>query len=431
MRQVKQLIATLFVVGVTLLPVRATHAQEKVNFPDLTGPYQVGRITYHFMDDTRAEVYSDDPDDVREVMITVYYPAEPETGAVPAPYVDISLRDAIEEVMGLPGGFLDNIQSHAYEQAPIVQERFPVVIFSPGAGVNSIFYTALFEDISSHGYVVVGITHPYEAMVAVFPDERRVTSNDIGVNFYADMWDLSEEQKQTLLGVPGSQRLPSLQAALSEDQMNAGLDQYYAFVVPYQTQDVLFVLNELIDLNENDPILAGYLDFERMGIFGHSLGGATAANVLYEDSRFKAGIDIDGSLFSAKDYTLSSPFMLLVSDNSLTIAQDSSEATLTMIQEYCDEISAFYERLAPGYIFTLSGVTHNGLISDFTLVESVYPQVLGGLTKDIDPVRAVQLVSTYVWTFFDQFLKGESVSQLDRLSADFPEVQAGPEACMP
>jgi predicted dienelactone hydrolase len=412
-----------------LSPVEVIHAQETLDFPAPTGPYVVGRVTYHMADDSRGDVYSDAPDDIREVMVTIYYPAEPDASAVPAPYMETPLRDAIVEVMGIPGEVLDNVHPHAYELAPAIQERFPVIIFSHGGGVNSIFYTAMLEEISSQGYVVVSITHPYEAAVIVFPDGRQVASTDVGVDFYVDMWGLNEAQQQALQNVPGSQRLMVLQTVLPEEKMNAGLDQYYTFVIGLHTQDVLFVLDELIGLNDSDPILAGRLDFERLGIFGHSLGGATAATVMYMDSRFKAGINLDGSLFSAKDYTLNQPFMLILSDNKLLAAQDPSEASLSTIKDHCDEMSAFYERLSPGYFLTLSGVTHNGLISDLTLAQTAFPQYLSGLTEGIEPVRAVETISTYVWTFFDQYLKGDTT--LDGLAADFPEMQAGPEACMP
>jgi predicted dienelactone hydrolase len=412
---------------VALFPGGVIRAQEGVDFPALTGPYAVGRVAYHLVDDTREEVFSDDPNDGREVVVTVYYPAEPGADAVPAPYMEPSLRDAVIEVMGIPAAVLDNVHAHAYAQAPAVPDRFPVIVFSHGGGVNPDFYAALLEDLSSRGYIVVAITHPYDAAVTVFPDGHQVTANDTGVNLYVEMWDLNDDQRQALLALPDSERLPALQNALSEDEVKAGLDRFYGFVVTLRAQDVLFVLDELITLNETDPILAGRLDFERLGVFGHSLGGATAASVMHEDSRFKAGINMDGSLFSAKDYTLNQPFMLMVSDIQLLGAQGSIEAAT----EHCDELGAFYERLSPGYLYILPGITHLGLVSDWTLAQIAFPQVLSGLTEGIEPLRAVETVDTYVETFFDQYLKEDSTTTLDALAADFPEVQAGRAACLP
>ena len=39
------------------------------------------------------------------------------------------------------------------------------------------------------------------------------------------------------------------------------------------------------------------MDTSRIGMFGHSYGGATAAQVLVEDSRVKAAINMDGTLY--------------------------------------------------------------------------------------------------------------------------------------
>ena len=34
-----------------------------------------------------------------------------------------------------------------------------------------------------------------------------------------------------------------------------------------------------------------------VGVFGHSLGGATAAQLMHDDRRVRAGIDLDGTLY--------------------------------------------------------------------------------------------------------------------------------------
>ena len=50
-------------------------------------------------------------------------------------------------------------------------DRFPVLVFSHGyTGVPSS-YTALLEDLASHGYAVLSVVHPYEATAATL--ERR------------------------------------------------------------------------------------------------------------------------------------------------------------------------------------------------------------------------------------------------------------------
>jgi hypothetical protein len=42
---------------------------------------------------------------------------------------------------------------------------------------------------------------------------------------------------------------------------------------------------------------SGRLKLNRLGMLGYSFGGAVAAEVCWKDKRFRAGVDLDGSLF--------------------------------------------------------------------------------------------------------------------------------------
>jgi dienelactone hydrolase len=53
------------------------------------------------------------------------------------------------------------------------------------------------------------------------------------------------------------------------------------------------VLNRLAALPRG---LSEVVDPHRVGMFGHSAGGFTAAQSMYEDRRIRAGIDMDGTL---------------------------------------------------------------------------------------------------------------------------------------
>ena len=57
------------------------------------------------------------------------------------------------------------------------------------------------------------------------------------------------------------------------------------------------------------------MDLDRVGIAGHSLGGATALQFCHDDKRCKAGIDIDGAPLGAViTKGINQPFMFLMSD---------------------------------------------------------------------------------------------------------------------
>ncbi|WP_374018944.1 hypothetical protein ABU162_04120 [Paenibacillus thiaminolyticus] len=49
--------------------------------PEPTGSYAIGTASYHLVDRSCEESYTDDKGDHRELMITVWYPADPDTAA--------------------------------------------------------------------------------------------------------------------------------------------------------------------------------------------------------------------------------------------------------------------------------------------------------------------------------------------------------------
>src|SRR5205823_1974481 len=120
-------------------------------------------------------------------------------------------------------------------------------------------------DLASHGYVVVGFDAPYRTGQVVFPDGRVIARRP-------------ENNPELLSGADLARLADKLLAAW--------------------TADIAFVLDQLARLNSSDSSskFKGRLDMTRVGVFGHSLGGATAAQFCGQDSRCRAGIDVDGSL---------------------------------------------------------------------------------------------------------------------------------------
>ena len=183
-------------------------------------------------------------------MLTVYYPADPAPDAEIAPFMTETMKRAVAQNLGVPYTLL-NIETHTFADQPAAQGEFPLLIFSPGFGNLTAFYTSLLEDIASHGYIVAAIWHPYSTGLVEFDDGRIAIINQAGS-------DISDANRPAMGAV--------------------------------WTGDALFSLNSLRALNQDDPILAGHIDFEHVGAFGHSFGGATAAELAHDDARVDAAI---------------------------------------------------------------------------------------------------------------------------------------------
>jgi predicted dienelactone hydrolase len=75
--------------------------------------------------------------------------------------------------------------------------------------------------------------------------------------------------------------------------------------------DTRFVLDRLATINRRGRF-AGRLDLAHIGMVGHSLGGATAAEVMLVDERVDAALNLDGLITpNVVRHGLDRPFMVI------------------------------------------------------------------------------------------------------------------------
>ena len=65
----------LSLAGLVLFSMHKVHVQPCIELPAPTGPFAVGTAEYHLIDKSRKETKSSNPDDSRELMVHVWYPA--------------------------------------------------------------------------------------------------------------------------------------------------------------------------------------------------------------------------------------------------------------------------------------------------------------------------------------------------------------------
>jgi predicted dienelactone hydrolase len=156
--------------------------------PTPAGPFGIGRVGYEWVDMSRTDGHSTDPQAHRDLMVYLWYPSlkgkAEETGKyLPgAKLMDANsaVRPVMQKEFGPNWPFIASgaISSLATENAPVVKspKRVPVVILAHGLGGTSFECTALIEDLVSHGYVVAAIENTYMAAAVVFPDGRVIPS---------------------------------------------------------------------------------------------------------------------------------------------------------------------------------------------------------------------------------------------------------------
>jgi dienelactone hydrolase len=373
-----------------LLAVLWVEHTAPVELPDPTGPSAVGRWTTTWGDHGSAA-----PGHKRELVVWIWYPAAGNSGGKKVDYLPAPLRAEVERTRGpLISKFLtrdlSRVHPHSTRDSEVSprQRSYPVVIMRGGASAEVANYTTLAEDLASHGYVVVGFDAPYRTGVVVFPDGRVM------------------------------RRTPENNPELCSGQEQAGCLNR---LLGAWTSDIAFALDELQRLNASDlsEKFAGRLDMTRVGVFGHSFGGATAAQFCHDDSRCKAGIDLDGAPFgSVIREGLHQPFLFVLSDE---IHSSGAET-----REVLANIQSIYDRLPRDGKLRLAirGANHFLFSDDGALLKSHIVlrtlRILG--IVGIDGRRQLAVTAYCVHSFFDTYLKGERASRIET-SPRYPEIQ--------
>jgi hypothetical protein len=101
-------------------------------FPSPTGPYAIGTLTYHWVDAARRELFTADPNDRRELMVQIWYPAKANASAPRASYLrDGAVLAPLAHLLHLPGFACTHLKydmTNAMPSAPMADGRtaFPV-----------------------------------------------------------------------------------------------------------------------------------------------------------------------------------------------------------------------------------------------------------------------------------------------------------------
>ncbi len=352
----------LFVLILLTLPSPASHAgQAGLDLPPPNGCHAVGTGTVVLRDARRS----------RDLLVTMWYPAVEGTSGL-APYMDKKTADALAEEWKLQPDFQGLVRTHARTGAAIaVGGPFPVVLLEHGADVVPAIYTILAEGLASSGFIVVATNHPPASLISVFPDGH--------VLKFTAYWPVEADYRTQGVAIG-------------------------KFADEVLVADVRFVLDQLREMNAHDPFWQGHLDLSKIGIAGHSLGGAAAALATLEEPRILAGVNLDGSSFpgmngDVRPIPVHKPFLFLA-------AEEHAANPAVQIREYAGSESNSY--------YVIVGGANHGSFTDANLLVSRFSRESPPDNRAFERgLLTSVLTRSLVEEFFAKYLKAGVAPDLD------------------
>ncbi|MGM1063711.1 hypothetical protein [Saccharothrix sp. Mg75] len=217
-------------------------ARVTTGLPAPTGPHPVGVTDLHLADQGRPDPrVAGAP---RELVVSVHYPARPSLAPL-ARLTATAAAEALGAAGSAPGAPTRGLTTNSRTDAPAAGGRYPVVLFSPGAGRSRAEGTPVAEELASRGYVVVSVDH--------------VSVDHVSVDHAPEP-----------AGVP-------------------------AAVLATRVADLRSVLDHLAGLTHRLPV-----DLARVGVLGRAAGGVAAARTAGTDPRVGAGAGLDDGTACAR-----------------------------------------------------------------------------------------------------------------------------------
>lgn len=344
---------SIFVIGTALIPAFIFTGY---NGLETTGQYGVKQTEAILVDSSRMEKYETDGSS-REIPIHFYYP---------------------------DGG----------------SGEYPFVLFSHGSFGYYQSNTSLYMELASNGYVVASIDHPYYAFFT-----RDTSGNTVIVDrdFLQACIDITNNTLSDKESVRYTKEWLDVRAA----------DENFVLDTIKAAQESGILGNEWSTENSSGILNVLHItDMGKIGLTGHSIGGAVAIKLGRERDDITAVIDIDGTMFSEKisgdsdvyvyiDEPYPIPFLEFNNDITYKEAYNSDFRTGDG-SPYIDV--HVLNNAADGREYHIDNTAHMDF-TDLPLLSPVLAKMLGKGSADSREV--IPEINRICLEFFNYYLKGE------------------------
>lgn len=335
---------------------------------ETSGKYEVANSNGIIIDESRLEEFEEDGS-YRELPVHVYYPAN-----------------------------------------AISKESFPIVFFSHGSFGYYESNHSTYNELASNGYVVVSMDHPYHAFYCKDTSGKVIT---VDTGFINDVMGINSENvdEEEIL------KLSSVWFDLRKKDMNFAIDTIKKSAKESDFGEEWYFENQ----QEKDGFkkALSMVDTNKIGLMGHSLGGATAEILGRTRDDIMAVVDLDGTMlgeqlglkdcepyeFEGKIYTKK----YVINEEAYTtpiLNIDNEEHHNSRIEArkiampYANNI--VMDNAIMGYDTYFANTGHMNF-TDLPLFSPILAKALG--TGSVDAEKCIESMNGLILGFFDYTLK--------------------------
>lgn len=263
----------------------------------------------------------------------------------------------IQEMFGIP---VDLTPLFLEAQLPVCPSTCslildaPILLFSTGYRGSRLYYNVMASAIASKGFTIITIDHPGESNIIEYPDGHVVYSN---LSFVGDFDELAP----------------------------------YAHI---RAADALFIVDQLSNSTAISDLLPGEISTDRIGMLGHSLGGAAAVLAAGQDPRLRGVINLDGPFFGSLPASgLSTPVLYVATER-----EDDPRM-----------LKVWPELTGPKLWIKVADLAHEGMVDLPTMLQAAgqYTGDFADLFGSMTPDEWVRILAAYTAEWMTGAFKGE------------------------
>ena len=323
---------------------------------ETSGKYQVKHTQAILVDESRVETFETDGSN-REVPIHFYYPETENVG----------------------------------------KNTFPLVIFSHGAFGYYQSNSSTYMELASNGYVVISLDHPYHSFFTEDTEGNLITVNP---DFLQEVMLVNEENVTEEEIIELSHKWLEIRTAdinfvldSMENVQEEGIDSPVWFIESDETKEEI---QKILSMTDTDKI----------GLMGHSMGGAASVSVGRYRQGIDAVIDLDGTMLGERiscqdgkcEYIKEPyPVPVLAVDN-----EEHNQEGITMKDEYVNYVVLKNAVDSTHTYFAGSGHMN---FTDLPLFSPILSSLLG--TGTVDETECIETMNDVILIYFDYYLKGQ------------------------